>query len=78
MENDNDRLDTIRRLWVARSSVGGQVARRPSWSPLFGGRQSRCAAGLVLSCGAQEAPATLVPSRWTFALRHMLDTGELM
>ena len=63
MENDNDRLDrcllsgalcpypTIRRLWVARSSVGSRVARR------LPGRHSsvaasRCAAGLDFLWGA--------------------------
>ena len=32
------------------------------------------------SCGAQRLgkTATLVPSRWSFARRHMLGTGELM
>ena len=38
----------------------------------------RCRTGL--SCGAQRLgkTATLVPSRWSFARRHMLGTGELM
>ena len=50
--------------WVACSSVTA--------SPL------RCRTGL--SCGAPRLgkTATLVPSRWTFACKHMLDTGELM
>ena len=41
---------------------------------------SRCAAGLVFLVGRRGLgkTATLVPSRFYFARRHMLDTGELM
>ena len=51
----------------------------PSLSPLFGGRQS-AALPVWTFCSAQflGKTATLVPSRWSFVRRHMLDTGELM
>ena len=51
----------------------------PSWSPLVGGRQSADLPDWSC-CGAQRLgkTSTLVPSRWTFAQRHMLGTGELM
>ena len=73
VENDNDRLDrcllsgalcpypTIRRLWVARSSVGSRVARR------LPGRHSsvaasRCAAGLDFLWGSVDSCVTcLIP-----------------
>ena len=49
-----------------------------SWSPLFGDRQSAALPDWSF-CGAQRLgkTATLVPSRWSFARRHMLDNGEL-
>ena len=65
--------------WVARSSSGSQVARRlPGRHPSVTASPLRCRTGL--SRGAQRLgkTATLVPSRWSFARRHMLDTGELM
>ena len=61
--------------WVACSSSGGQVARR------LPGRHSSVAANRCTAvCSAQYLgkTATLVPSRWSFARRHMLGTGELM
>ena len=50
-----------------------------SWSPLLGGCQPlRCRSGLFCSAQFLGKTATLVPSRWSFARRHMLGTGELM
>ena len=45
------------------------------WSPLFGGRQSAALPDWSF-CGAQRLgkTAALVPSRWSFERRHMLDT----
>ena len=66
---------TICRLWVARSSVGSRVARRlPFRHSSVTASPLRCQTGLC--CGAQRLgkTATLVPSRWSFARRHMLDT----
>ena len=63
--------------WVACSL---RVAGRPwsSWSPLFGGRQSAALLDWTF-CGAQRLgkTATLVPSRWSFARMHMLDTWSV-
>ena len=48
----------------------------PSWSPLLGGRQT-AALPVWTFCGAQrpKKTATLVPSRWSFARKHVLDTS---
>ena len=58
--------------WVARSSVGSRVARRlPGRHSSVTARPLRCRPGLSVLGKA----ATLVPSRWSFARRHMLDTS---
>ena len=87
VENHNNRLDKCT-FWahffrIPPSAVSGSPAPcgrsgrpSPSWSPLLGGRQTAADAGLDFLFEAVRLgkTATLVPSRWSFARRHMLDT----
>ena len=66
---------TICRLWVACSSVGGQVARRlPGRHSSVTASPLRCRTGLSVGRRGTGRPPPLVPSRWSFARRHSLDT----
>ena len=64
---------SFHKRWVARSFVGSPVAflvATPWWPPA-------AALPVWTFCGAQYLgkAATLVPSRWSFARRHRLDTS---
>ena len=67
---------SVHALWVARSSVGSRVARRlPGRHSSVAARPLRCRSGLSVGRSRLGKAATLVPSRWSFARRHTLDTS---